>query len=215
MASRQKMQAEIMVVNKKNNIHPLGALASTFITLPFFYSMYRVFSALRGFKDGYIFTREYKLIYSPFTAVFHHQFYIYLIFAFILIPIQIISFKLPSFLARVGQTHVFLNEAAKKEYKRTRTITNVVAVVFAVMAFELPLSIGIYWIFSGLYTIIQTLLVFNYQQKKKNPDFKLFDRKKMRRYFKEKFADIKSIRPPKINIPFLKRIGHVYAYNFI
>lgn len=176
LATKQKMQMEIMELNKKNGVNPAGTLISTFITLPFFYSMYRVFSSLREFKDGYFFNKNWKMVYSPFNGIFTHHIYIYFVFVVFLIPIQIISFKLPTWLARKGQRNIYMEASAKKEYKRTQTITNVIAIVFALMAFELPISIGIYWIFSGLYTIFQTTVLWKNQQRKAGKSTRVFEK---------------------------------------
>lgn len=201
MAAKQRMQMEIMDLNKKFGVNPAGALISTFITLPFFYSMYRVFSSLRIFKEGYFFKKNWKMVYSPFSGVFSHHIYIYLLIAALLIPIQIISFKLPSWLSKKDQKKIYLTEKAKKEYKRTQTITNVISIVFVLMAFELPTSIGIYWIFSGLYTIIQTILLWKNQQRKQNKSTRIFEQGWLKNYLTNIFNKINLIKKiRKLNI---------------
>ncbi len=167
LATKQKMQMELMALNKKYGINPIATFASTFITLPFFYSMYRVFSSLRILKNSWIFSEQYKVILSPFHALFTNHYWIYLIWVVFLIPLQVMSYQLPSILAKKQNKGKHITEATKKQMKQQKMMINIISFVFIIMAFELPISIGIYWIFSSTYTILQTILVYKWQNKKR------------------------------------------------
>ena len=157
-SSKQRMQMEIMAINRKFGVNPFSAIGNTFITLPFFYSMYRVFSSLRIIKVAWVFQPKYHAIYSPVTAIFHYHYYIYIIFVIILVPLQILSYQLPSIISKRKNKNKFFDEATKKQMKQQKLMINIVSVVFVILTVELPVSIAIYWIFSSIYTIIQTLI---------------------------------------------------------
>ena len=162
---KQQMQMEIMQVNKKNGLNPIMTLVSAFITLPFFYSMYRVFSALRIFKEAYWYKNKYKLIYTPSVSILHHHYFIYLIPIVILIPIQVMSVQLPTILAKRRNKRINMDAKAKEAEKKSKMILGVTTLIIAFFPLIFPLSIQIYSIFSGTFSILQTLGIYYFYSK--------------------------------------------------
>ena len=172
LTTKQQMQRETMQLYKKHNVNPIQAFAIMFVTLPFFYAMYRVFSSLRIFKDNWIINNHYKLVTSTWNAIHIDHHWIYLIFVLILIPIQALSIKLPTILGKRSS-----NKTIKQKTPQTQTsksplnmsqnglIMNVMVVFLAIFDFTMPLSIVFYLTFSSFYTVVQTYCIYKFNLK--------------------------------------------------
>ncbi len=159
---KRKGQVETMALYKKYGVKPLSLIGSSFVTLPFFYAMYRVFSSLNVLKTENL--GLVQLITSPISGLLSGQFQ-YLAIILVVIPIQFVSFKLPTWLAASRRTKA-LDAKAKKQYKSTQLVSNVIVVVFAIIAITVPTSLALYWMLSGVYTIIQSFAINEFLKRK-------------------------------------------------
>ena len=202
LASKQMMQKEIFAINKSVGLNPIESFGINFITLPFFYAMYRVFSSLRLYKNNWIIHTEYKYIYSTYTAISHHRYWIYLVFALILIPIQIGSIKVPSYLAQKANKKIILDEAGIKNQKRNKLILNVMTLFTALISFVVPLSVVFYLMFSGTYTIFQAIIINNINNRIKTNKISIFEQKALSKKKNKIIKSLKLVQPKVINIAY-------------
>ncbi|WP_434414678.1 membrane protein insertase YidC [symbiont of Argiope bruennichi] len=161
--SKQKQQMEIMALYKKYNLKPWTLFASTFVTLPFFYAMYRVFCSTYAIKNGT--WGPFSMQDIPLYSIFHGHYW-YILVVLIMVPVQICSFKLPQWLTSKRSQIKQLDSAAKKKYKTSQIINYVVMGSFTFISLIVPFSLTIYWFFGGLFTIIQNLLLHYYLYEK-------------------------------------------------
>lgn len=169
MQSRQKQQYEIMNLYKKHDIKPFSSMASIFITIPFFYAMYRVFSSVHDIKVAHLFAgTSFDISFNTtiFSGLFSGPQWQYLIIAIIAIPIQIVSIKLPTWISNKQNNYAKLDQKTKAQYKTTRIVTTIMALFFAFISLNVQVALTIYWIFSGIFTILQTYFLFKIKNKK-------------------------------------------------
>ena len=160
--SMQKKQLEVFDLYKKNNVKPMAAFSSYFITAPFFYTMYRVVATTRLIKSSTVFGTWHladTAIQSLFSDFVHNWSYIFLII--IVSAAQVVSMKIVPWMKKW--------EEKKKNIKSKKVpmqmSQNIAVVVFIVFGLFLPVGIGIYWTFSGIFTVIQSIIVKKWQDK--------------------------------------------------
>ncbi|ALV23342.1 hypothetical protein ASO20_01585 [Mycoplasma sp. (ex Biomphalaria glabrata)] len=165
LSSKQQMQAEIMSFYKKNNIKPMALITSSLITLPFFFAVYRSFSALRVIKEahiGNIIDFNTTILPSIFSA---HEWQ-YLIIAVFLIASQVLSFKLQAILNREKTKK--MDEKTRKQYKKQNLIQNIMMVVIIIFILNIQVSLAFYMFFSSIFTACQTYGLHIYQKRRKD-----------------------------------------------
>lgn len=153
---KQKMQLEIMKLYRKYEINPLSMFTTLLVSMPFFYTMYRVFASVFLIKATTLgpFAFQDTILQSVLSGNF-----VYLGLALIVVPIQLISFKINSWLNHKQVAK--MDQTARAKYKKSQLISNIMVIFFAYIAISVPLALSFYWAFSGIVTIIQTLAMHN------------------------------------------------------
>ena len=154
---RQRMQLELMKFYRKNNVRPIGSIVGSIATLPFFYAIYRVVSALRYIKESSL--GPFSMSVSPISAILGGSF-LYIFIAIMVISCQIVAFKLPAWLNKQKKQQKMMDAAARKQFKTTNLITTVMIIIFAVIAISVPTALCFYWAFSSLFTVGQNYALF-------------------------------------------------------
>ncbi|WP_031488870.1 membrane protein insertase YidC [Ureaplasma canigenitalium] len=160
--SRQKKQMETRELYKKHNIKPLAPFESMIITLPIFLIIYRVVTILRPLKFISLFG-IWDLTTSPISELFSNfstTGWPYLFFLLIIIPVQILSQKIPQWLAKKrNKSATTVGANNQKQLKRSRMMQNIIAIVLAVTVAISAAGIGLYWFFNALFTILQSVII--------------------------------------------------------
>ncbi|URM52842.1 membrane protein insertase YidC [Mycoplasma sp. SG1] len=163
-ASKQKKQMEMIALYKRYNLKPWSIFSTMFITLPFFYAMYRVFSSVYIIKNAS--WGPFLMRNAPLSSLLSGH-WMYLIIIVIVVPIQFCSFKINSWLTNKKSSLRRLSTEAKNKYKSSQTITYVLIVVFSGISVFVPFSLTIYWSLTGIFTIVQTCLFYYFMQHRK------------------------------------------------
>lgn len=144
-ADMMKKSQEIMAIYKKHKINPLTGCLFAFLQLPLFFAFLEAINRSPAiFESKLLF---FQLGTTPYTALRNGQFQ-YLIIVVLLIVITYYSFKL--------NKTASINVEAQKQMD---FMSKIMIVFISFAAFSLSTAIGIYWITSNIFTIVQNLLV--------------------------------------------------------
>lgn len=179
MAGKQKKQMEINELYKKHNIKPFAVFEQIFVTMPIFLIVYRVVSILRPIKNTNLFA-IWDLGKTPLTEILNNltnDGWVFIFFLMIVIPAQIISQKLPQWLAKKRNNNaVALSEEGKKQAKKTRMIQTIMMLVLVFVVISSPAGIGLYWFLSSLFSIAQAFIIHKLILKKRKKGMTLEDK---------------------------------------
>ncbi len=164
---KQRKQVETMKLYQKEGVNPLGSLSSVFITMPMFLAMWRIISSLPAYKGAAIGLVDFTI--TPLSGIFSAggiTSFVYLMLLLATITMQFTSFKLPTWLSqkRKGVTHI--DEKTKKAMAKNQKVGNWMIVFFVIMSITIPTLLALYWMLSGLFTLITTWLQHLYAVKK-------------------------------------------------
>lgn len=155
-AMKARKAQELQALNKKYNITFFDTVGSQFMTLPIFITMWRAIQIIPSIKSTQWLGINFGS--TSYQKVGEGQ-YVYLIVLILAILIQLISSLLPILLNRKRfkeRTSIAQRQALKKQ-ERTQHIMVIVFTLFVIM---FTAGVQIYWIFTGIFTIIQTLVMW-------------------------------------------------------
>ncbi len=181
MAGKQKKQMEINELYKKYNIKSFAMFEQIFVTMPIFLIVYRVVTILRPIKSASLFS-IWDLGKTPLTEILNNLVnggWVFIFFLLIVVPAQIISQKLPQWLAKKRNNNaIALSEEGKKQAKKTRMIQTVMMLVLVFIVISSPTGIGLYWFLSSLFSIAQAFIIHKLILKKRKKGITLEEKLK-------------------------------------
>lgn len=145
-AMMQKSQ-EMMAIYKKYNISLFSGCIIAFIQLPLFIAFLEAINRTPAIFEGKFLGLE--LGTTPLFALSSGKIY-YIILPILVLVVTYFSFKLNGTQATDDS-----NPAAAS----TKMMMNVMIIVITISSFQLSTAIGLYWITSSLFTVVQNLLV--------------------------------------------------------
>ncbi len=148
----QRMKAEeMMMIYKKYQINPISSCLLSFVQIPL------LFAYLEAINRTPVIFENTFLKLDMGTTIFHgimsNSWYLYLLFFLIILGTTYLSFR------KTLKDQTALNAQMKG------TIYFMLAMV-VVASFSLPVALGIYWIASSLFTVMQNLIVERRKAKK-------------------------------------------------
>ncbi len=139
----QKNQ-ETIAIYKKYNINPLTSCLFALIQIPILFAFIEAINRVPAIFEGSFL--GFKLGLTPYVAIFRGEWW-YIIIVIILAAVTYFSF---------AQNKAVGDGPAQKQMKSM----NIFLLVFIIfMSFSLSTAIGIYWITSSAFTILQNLIV--------------------------------------------------------
>lgn len=168
MNSRRAQQLEVNNIYQKYNVKPFAAFEQIFITMPIFLIVYRVITILRPLKDTSLF-EIWNFSEIPMQEIFGNFMgsddgqlggWVYIFFLLLIIPIQVLSQKLPQWLSKKRGGQSFKSSTkGQSEMKKTKIIQLVMMVILAFVVISSASGVGLYWGLSSLFSIGQTLFI--------------------------------------------------------
>ncbi len=148
----QKRKAEeMMAIYSKNKINPLSSCLLSFIQIPLLFAFLEAIN-----RTPVIFENKFLKL-DMGTTIFHgimsNLWYAYIIFLLLILATSYFSFRKT------------LKDQTAMAKQMKGTIYFMLAMIL-VAAFSLPVALGIYWITSSLFTIVQNMLVERKKAKK-------------------------------------------------
>ena len=148
--SLMKKSTELSMIYKKYNINPASSCLFSFIQIPLLFAFLEAINRLPALYEEKVLTM--KMGTTPWIGITGGN-YTYLVIVIILALVTFFSFRFN------GQDQAGMQQ----EQMKTMTITMSLMIIF--MSFMMPAALGVYWIVSSGFTIIQNLLV---KRSKKN-----------------------------------------------
>ncbi|WP_338983512.1 membrane protein insertase YidC [Spiroplasma endosymbiont of Othius punctulatus] len=164
--AKMRKQKEISELYKKEGVNQMSLIVSMLVSMPFLIAMLATIRASHAFKVGYVGTVSF--VATPFSEMTAGNFQ-YLPIVVVYLLLQITTMFLPQFLEK------FLSKNPKSytpEQKKAKKKQLIFQIVFIVMFFfiinSIAAGVAIYWIFSSLFQVCQTVGFFIYRENAKS-----------------------------------------------
>ena len=141
--SLMKQNQELTAVYKKYNINPMSGCLFAFIQLPIFIAFFEAVQRTPViFEDKFI---GLQLGTTPSVGITTSTFYAYIILVLIIAATTFFSFK--------------LNSTTNMEDPTMKMMPTMMTVMIVMTGIFMPTGLGIYWVTSNLFTIVQNILI--------------------------------------------------------
>ncbi|WP_025755168.1 membrane protein insertase YidC [Mycoplasmopsis cricetuli] len=161
-AMKARKAQELQALNKKYNINMFDTIASQIITIPIFLTMWRAIQIIPIIKStNWIGINFGSTSWSKVTE----GEWIYISVIAISIIVQLVSQLIPSLLNRrrfKERTSIAEQQALKKQEKTQR----ITIILFTVIVVFFSAGVQIYWIITGLFTLLQHLFMHKIKKTK-------------------------------------------------
>lgn len=152
MEMRQRQ--EVSELYKKEGINPMSSLVTIFVTMPFFFAMWRVIGSIQHIKGttwlGMNFAAtSYKEVFSNFTGSWQ-----YIPLMLLAAGIQVFSQIYPRLLTKRRDKNR-INVHQKAAMKKGNKMQNIMLIVFAFMALIFTAGLQVYFIVRSLWRLIE------------------------------------------------------------
>lgn len=138
-----KQNQEIMAVYKKHNINPMSGCLFAMLQLPLFIGFFEAIQRTPAiFEDKFL---GLQLGTTPAVGIGTPTFYAYIILMLIIAGSTFYSFK--------------MNATGNMEDPTMKMMPIMMSVMIVVTALFMPSGLGIYWVTSNVFTIVQNILV--------------------------------------------------------
>jgi len=144
-ASMMKKSQEMSMIYKKYNINPISGCLMAFLQLPLFVAFLEAINRVPAiFEESFL---GLQLGTTPLNAITNGKPYliVYILLIIIVIGSTFLSFK--------------LNAAMNADNSQFKMMMNVMLVMITVMSVVTSSALGIYWITTNMFTVIQNLVV--------------------------------------------------------
>ncbi|MEG1494815.1 MAG: YidC/Oxa1 family membrane protein insertase [Bacilli bacterium] len=142
--SLMKKSQEMTMIYKKNNINPLSGCLFGLIQLPLFFAFLEAINRIPAvFEENFL---TLQMGTTPWIGIFTRGNWFYLI---LVVLIGITTY----FSMNLNKT------ATTNENDPMKSMSNIMTIMILIMSFFMPAALGIYWIASNAFTIIQNLIV--------------------------------------------------------
>lgn len=139
----QKSQ-ETMLIYKKYNINPVGGCLVSFIQLPLFFAFLEAINRVPAIFEESLFTLQ--LGTTPLVGIKSGN-YLYLLVIALIILTTYFSFKFS--MANTGNS---------EQQQQMQFMTKFMLVFISIASLSLPTAIGLYWIVTNGFSVMQTLI---------------------------------------------------------
>lgn len=142
--SQTQKSTEMMAIYKKYNVNPVNGCITAFIQMPLFLAFYEAINRVPAIFEGTFL--GLKLGITPWFAI-QHGMYLYILINIIVVASTFFSFKMTS------------QDQAGQSAGQMKMMMYMMVVMIAFASFTLPVAIGLYWITSTGFTVVQNLIV--------------------------------------------------------
>lgn len=140
---RMKSQ-EMMMIYKENNINPFGSCLFALLQLPIFIGFIEAIYRVPIFFESEFLTLKLGTTASQALSVGQYQ---YLIVVVLIVGATIVSFK---------NMNTSMDSSQEQQMK---VMLYIMLGMIAIASFQLPVAIGLYWVTSSVFTLIQNIIV--------------------------------------------------------
>ena len=142
---------EMLLIYQKYKINPLSGCLIAFIQFPLLLAFYEAINRTPAiFEDKFLF---FNLGTTPWTGIKNGE-YVYILLVILILLATIVSFR-----------KTLKDQAAAPEGMNMNFMLYFMIIIITISSFNIASAVGIYWIVSNLFTIIQNLLVERRKEK--------------------------------------------------
>lgn len=143
--SLMKKSQEMTMIYKKYNINPLSGCLFGFIQLPLFFAFLEAINRLPAIFEEYFLTMQMGT--TPWIGLFTRHNFVYLILVILIGATTYLSMSMNK------------TNAITAETDPMKSVTKMMSVMIIIMSLFMPTALGIYWIVSNGFTILQNTIV--------------------------------------------------------
>lgn len=137
---------EMMLIYKDNNINPMSSIGFAVIQMFLFFAFYESINRVPVlFEENFL--GIFQLGTTPLVAIENGDYH-YIIFTILIVIATYFSFKLNS-----------QASTSKEAAAQMKLMSRIMIVFISIVSFNMPVGIGLYWVFNSTFTIIQNLIV--------------------------------------------------------
>ncbi|AWX42626.1 Oxa1Ec [Metamycoplasma cloacale] len=160
---QQRKQLEISELYKKEKVSPFGQIITMLITLPILIVIFRIISASPEIK--YASWYGIQMSASSIQRLIAKE-YIYLPIIIFSVGIQALAQYTPKLLNRKKNKALRIDAYEQAAVKKSNRTNNIISLVFIFIGVIFSAGLQIYWIISGIWTIVQAIFVHYFQRTK-------------------------------------------------
>lgn len=146
---------ELSALYSKNNINPMDSMANMIITMPIFLAIWRALQITPEIKSTIWLTINFA---STSWQKLFEGYWPYLILIVTAVAVQVISQVLPRILNRKKENQR-LTADQKEAIKKSEKTQRITMIVFLFFTVAFTAGVQIYWIASGIWTILETIAI--------------------------------------------------------
>ncbi len=168
-AEKARLGQEQMALYRRNGIHPFGSMLIMIVQFPVFICVWAGLQGSAALSTGQIFNMRLSdninnILFNVSGAWYTNVngWWTALVLFILMATVQIFSIILPRIIQKraskkVAKTSV--NPNANDQQRQMRLISYMMVGFTVIMGFMLPSAMGVYWLISGLISMIQTLIM--------------------------------------------------------
>ena len=142
---------EMLLIYQKYKINPLSGCLIAFIQFPLLLAFYEAINRTPAiFEDKFLF---FNLGTTPWTGIKNGE-YVYILLVILIILATLVSFR-----------KTLKDQSAAPEGMNMNFMLYFMIILITISSFNIASAVGIYWIVSNLFTIVQNLLVERRKEK--------------------------------------------------
>ncbi len=167
-AEKQKLAQEQMALYRRNKIHPMGQILTLIIQFPVFICVWSGLQGASTLSTGQVLnlrlSDNINTILMNVTGTWYANttgWWTALVLFLLMAGVQIMAMVLPRIIQKKAQknaTKLSANPAQTDQQKQMKMMSIVMVGFTIVMGFMLPAAMGVYWLISGLLSMLQTLI---------------------------------------------------------
>ena len=151
--SLMKKSQETMLLYKEYNINPLSSCLVTFIQLPLFLAFLEAINRVPAIFENSLWV--FQLGTTPLFGIQHGNYW------YILLLLLIVLFTALTFMLSMGS----MNSGNPDQEKQQKYMMLFMIVFIGIASVQLPAAIGLYWIVTNAFGVVQTLIIKNNTRK--------------------------------------------------
>ncbi|MCR5078651.1 MAG: membrane protein insertase YidC [Bacilli bacterium] len=167
-AEKQKLAQEQMALYRRNKIHPMGQILVLIIQFPVFICVWSGLQGASTLSTGQVLnlrlSDNINTILMNVSGTWYANttgWWTALVLFLLMAGVQIMAMVLPRIIQKRAQKNapkLSANPAQTDQQKQMKMMSIVMVGFTIVMGFMLPAAMGVYWLISGLLSMLQTLI---------------------------------------------------------
>ncbi len=145
--SLMKKSQETMMIYKEANVNPMSSCLVSFIQLPLFFAFLEAINRVPAIFENDLWV--FQLGTTPMFGITHGNYW------YVLLIVLIVLFTALTFMLSMGS----MNSGNPEQEKQQKYMMLFMIVFIGIASVQLPAAIGLYWIVTNAFGVIQTAII--------------------------------------------------------